>query len=307
MLAGGRALVMFADGCSGRGTPAVPPYAASLDRLAEHGVTGALRAQQRAQVRFASCRDQRGPHACDDRSTLSVSADASGWLAMRRPNVLSADEWGGPGCALAQLLGVTSERLSAAGGDLSRLQGFEKGSQQRLSLSEQYGGLKIEILSNQPAVTGLCTSLQASCSLTDLSGCDSGEENNLRAPWFAQACTTLKGEVHGHLADGTTDLLIVHLDSRALAAPPAVGGNAREDICLSLLGAVAEDAWKNGEADLLQVVVMGGGLHDLNGLGRGEVASGLGSVGSGWDAGERPAWLRELRPPQSCDMHNGRL
>ena len=58
---------------------------------------------------------------------------------------------------------------------------------------------------------------------------------------------------------------------------------------------------------MLQVVVMGGGLHDLNGLGRGEVASGLGSVGSGWDAGERPAWLRELRPPQSCDMHNGRL
>lgn len=301
MLAAQRALVLYADSCSARAfSPGAPGRAASLDRIAEHGVTG--------------------------------------WMAVRWPSKLLDDgEAGRRGVALAQVLGVMPDRLRDANGALSELRGFEQDSAHDTTLNERYGGLKIEILTNQPAVLGLVSSLRAACSLTTCTAAlGTGVPND---QLIRDAGLSLSKEVTLALAGGTTDMLIVHLDCDALGDVgegetrngPGTSGDergreARSDVCLRLLGAVADAVWKGGQNELLQVVIVGeasgGGLPrascnsacdaDVAGHGKGgdevllETLQGWAGRGEGRGSGMCEL-LETLRPPQSSEMHDGRV
>jgi len=290
MLAGKKALVLYADSCSPRAlSRGAPSRAASLDRIAEHGVTG--------------------------------------WMATRWPSKLLDDgEAGRRGVALAQVLGVMPERLLDANGALSELRGFEKGSALDTSLNERYGGLKIEILTNQPAVLGLVSSLRAACSLTECTAALGTAVPNDQL--IRDAGLSLSKEVTLALAGGTTDLLIVHLDCDALegvgeaasrepagqSGPgtrvDATGREARSDVCLRLLDAVADAVWKGGQNQVLQVVIVGEAFRDASG-GGGPTETGrafaCGADAAGHGQGDDELLLEALRPPQSSEMHDGRI
>ena len=294
---------------------------------------------------------------------------------MRWPSRLIDNEHSGrEGIALAQILGVMPDRLRDADGDLSKLQGFED-SAKDASMNDRYGGLKIQVLTNQPAVLGLASSLKASCSLTTCAAAlttaappaGAGMAESCEKPERVQeAGLDLSKEVTGLLADGTTDLLIVHLDCGAVTGGAGaasgkrarsagvsagrgggevgageeesgeVGAEARSSICLQLLDKVAYELWKDGESDMLQVVVAGapwpgrdaadaegataaesGVVGGGDGLIPGHVPSfpghvlgdaGQGGQGNGVQGGDGAVgWLEYVRPPQSSHMHNGRL
>jgi hypothetical protein len=292
----------------------------------------------------------------------------TGWLSIRWPSRLIDNEHAGrEGIALAQVLGVMPDRLRDADGDLSKLQGFED-SAKDASMNDRYGGLKIQVLTNQPAVLGLASSLKASCSLTTCAAALATTVPPAGAG-MAESCERLERvqeggldlskEVTGLLADGTTDLLIVHLDCGAVAGGAGaasgerarstslsagrgggevgageeesgeLGAEARSSICLQLLDKVASELWKDGESDMLQVVVVGApwpGREAADAAGAAAAATGeavggdglihghvLGDAGQGGQGNSvqggdgAVGWLEHVRPPQSSHMHNGRL
>jgi hypothetical protein len=174
MLAGTRALVVFADNCADDSAE-LSPYP-SLNRIAAQGVAG--------------------------------------WLSVRRP------EMGGglPGVALAEVLGVMPDCISSAAGNLSQVEGFEKGRSGRMSLKDRYGGLGIRILSNQPAVCGLETSLGADCKLLDECLDDQSKSPH-------QVAESIVGEV----LRTSSELVIVHLDARHDSSSAQSTGNQKEN------------------------------------------------------------------------------
>ncbi|EKX43027.1 hypothetical protein GUITHDRAFT_111069 [Guillardia theta CCMP2712] len=175
------------------------------------------------------------------------------------------------------VLGVMPSRLAACKGRLSELDGFESKGEKEVSLNERYGGLR--------------DTLRLDCELLEkppgagLSSHKLGEQ--------------LVDKVRKAL-DGSADLLILHLDARAMDE----GQNAELQTaqCLQTLAVVANNVWGDGNIDMLQCMML---AHRQD----------LGSFTFGSDGKEQNGHIHSLqdqlrsflRPPQSSTMHNGRV
>lgn len=155
-----------------------------------------------------------------------VSEGVSGWLSLRRP----AGCRGASGAALGQILGVMPGRMAAAGGNLSKVQGFEHDDRPQ-TLREKYGGLEVRVVSNaEPALE--LSSLGAVCECAHAEGADAAV--NLAAQ--VRACFTD--------TERPAQLVVLHLHS---------SGNVGCSLtALRTLDAVAADVWQDGSLDMLQ-------------------------------------------------------
>ena len=220
---------------------------------------------------------------------LDVIADkgVSGWLSIRIPPCCS----GSSGVALAQVLGVMPSRLAACKGRLSELDGFESKGEKEVSLNERYGGLRVKVFTNQEEVLGLQDTLRLDCELLE------------KPPGAGLSSHKLGEQLVDKMRkalDGSADLLILHLDARAMDE----GQNAELQTaqCLQTLAVVANNVWGDGNIDMLQCMML---AHRQD----------LGSFTFGSDGKEQNGHTHSLqeqlrsflRPPQSSTMHNGRI
>ena len=155
-----------------------------------------------------------------------VSQGVSGWLSLRRPVGCK----GAGGAALGQILGVMPGRIAAAGGDLSKVHGFEDDGRSQ-TLREKYGGLEVRVVSTaEPALE--LSSLGAVCECAHAEGTDAGVK--------------LAAQIRACFADAErpAHLVVLHLHS--------TGDVERSLTALRTLDAVAADIWQDGSLDMLQ-------------------------------------------------------
>ena len=224
----------------------------------------------------------------------------TGWLVARR-----RAGGKGSGVALAQVLGVMADRIEAAGSNLANIESFELGSERPARFKSRYCGMQLALLTNVQAALGLEVSLGIDCQLVR-TGPDILDDNKKGQATADKISDMIFQKLHSG-----TELIMLHLDSLEFSACDRVHNGSEHEPsnrCLEILNRVAERVWGDGDSDILQGVIVGGRNYEsgescLWGLGSSQSQNATGDQAPDVNA----SWLMQIRPNQSCDMHNGQL
>ena len=227
-----------------------------------------------------------------------VSAEGvNGWLVVRRDeNVCKQNP---PGIALTQLLGVMPDKVSESRGDLANISGFESICDSGSDFRSRFCGLQIAVFTNAPPVMGLRKSLGIECDIID-----SLEPRTDNAE--ALSSERISDLLLSRFESGA-EIILLHLDAQYLSKPADSVDHDGSLRCMQLLDQIAGRVWGLGDGDILQCVLVAGRQHhdgkaSLWGLTSAASANDS-DAGGPYDAGE--PLLAQLRPVQSCDMHDG--